>query len=119
MWSDSGPTAAWSNLASPPTSPFRIRAPEGTRNALAPMLTPSTSRSNSFTLYSKCMCRARLICGVSSVGYWLFVMCENTASTVLPDLPPGSSSSTSSPRRPHARTGSLNDTVNTIVSYKR
>ena len=120
LWPDSGPTAAWSNSASSPTS-FRIRTPGPSRNALAPMLTPSTSRSNSFTLYSKCICRAARICGVSAVGYWLRVRPENTASTVLPDAPPGSSSSTSSLSRPCGliSTGSLNVTVNSIVSYKR
>ena len=83
------------------------------------MRTPSTARSNSFTLYSKCICRATRIWGVSAVGRWLFVRRENTASTVRPDAPSGLSRPTSSLSGPHARTDSLNVTVNRIVSYKR
>ena len=45
---------------------------------------------------------------------------ENTASTVLPDAPPGLSRPTFSLSRPGVTfTGLLNVTVNTIVSYER
>ena len=84
------------------------------------MRTPSSSRSNSCTLYSKCICRATWACGVSAVGRWLCERPENTASTVLPDAPPGLSRPTFSLSRPGVtRTGSLNVTVNRIVSYER
>ena len=77
--------------------------------------------SNSCTLYSKCICRATRVCGVSAVGRWLCERPENTASTVLPDPPPGVSRPTSSLSRPcgSTSTGSLNVTVHRIVSYKR
>ena len=84
------------------------------------MRTPSSSRSNSCTLYSKCICGASRACGVSAVGRWLCERPENTASTVLPDAPPGLSRPTFSLSRPGVtRTGSLNVTVNRIVSYER